>query len=88
MLLLLTIEAASYDLIKYLHGRYVHRKSWASRPSKIYTVAIWQGTVHEEYITEVLESYEGTFEELLTAKLKADQIISPAKDDRMELKWD
>ncbi len=56
--------------------------------SKLYTVAIWQDTVYEEYITEVLESYEGTFEELLTAKLKEDQTISPAKDGRMELKWD
>lgn len=56
--------------------------------AKLYTVAIWQGTVHEEYITEELKSYEGTFEELLTAKLETEQTIAPASDGRMTLQWD
>ncbi|MDD3253537.1 MAG: extracellular solute-binding protein [Lachnospiraceae bacterium] len=52
-----------------------------------YMVAFWDQTVHEAYITEVLETYEGTFDELLTEKLKADQVITPARDGRIELQW-
>lgn len=54
----------------------------------LYTVAIWQGTVYDEFITETLKTYEGSFEELLTAKLKADGSIKPVDDGRMELIWE
>ena len=56
-------------------------------PAKKYTVSFWAGTVSDEYITEIVETYEDTFEELLTAQLLADGTISPAKDGRTTLKW-
>ncbi|MDD3883269.1 MAG: extracellular solute-binding protein [Eubacteriales bacterium] len=54
---------------------------------KLYTVAIWQGTVSDEFITEVLETYEGTWEEFMTEMLKAKGTIAPARDGRITLLW-
>lgn len=56
-------------------------------PAKLYTVAIWDGTVAEGDITEVLETYEGTWEELMTETLKAKSPISPANDGRVTIVW-
>ena len=57
-------------------------------PAKTYTVAFWQGTVAEEYITETLTTYEGTWEALMGAKMTADGVIRPANDKRITLIWD
>lgn len=57
-------------------------------PDKLYTVACWDGTVKEPYITEVTETYEGTFEQHLTKKLKAEGSIAPANDGRITLVWE
>ena len=54
---------------------------------KLYTVAFWAGTVADEYVTETLETYEGSWEELMTAQLKAKGTIAPAKDGRIKLVW-
>ena len=59
----------------------------ALEPDRLYTVAFWGGTVAEEYITEVLETYEGSWVELMKAKLAADGTIAPAKDGRIALTW-
>ncbi|MDO5574761.1 MAG: extracellular solute-binding protein [bacterium] len=56
-------------------------------PAREYSVAIWNGTIAEKYMGEILETYEGTFEELLTEKLKKDGTIAPAKDNRIKLVW-
>ena len=55
---------------------------------KLYTVAFWGGTVREEHITEVVETFEGTWEELMTARLQQLDPIVPAKDERITLVWD
>ena len=55
---------------------------------KLYTVAFWGGTVGEEHITEVVETYEGKWEELMTARLQQLETIAPAKDGRITLVWD
>lgn len=55
--------------------------------NRLYTVAFWGGTVYDEYITEILETYEGTFEQLLTERLQQDKTIAPAKDGRITLVW-
>lgn len=56
-------------------------------PDKLYTVAFWAGTVADEYVTEILETYEGAWVELMTAKMIADKTLAPAKDGRVTLKW-
>ena len=55
---------------------------------KLYTVAFWGGTVNDEHITEVVETYEGTWEELMTARLQQLSTIAPAKDGRITLVWE
>lgn len=55
---------------------------------KLYSVAFWAGSVADAYITEVLETYEGTWEELMTAKMQQDGTIAPADDGRFTLVWD
>lgn len=60
----------------------------ALEPDKLYTVAAWNYTVSEEYITEVLETYDDTFQELLAAQLTKDKEIAPFKDGRVVLNWD
>ena len=57
-------------------------------PKKEYTVAAWDGTIGTEYVTEIQETFEGTFEELMSAKMKADGTISPARDGRVRLVWE
>ena len=59
----------------------------ALQMDKLYTVAIWDGTVADAYITQTLETYEGTWEALMTEKLVADGAIAPAKDGRIKLVW-
>lgn len=59
----------------------------AIEADKLYSVAAWEGTVKEEYITEVVELYEGTFEELMKARLQALGEIAPANDGRLQLVW-
>lgn len=56
-------------------------------PDQLYTVAFWTGTVSDQYITEVLDTYEGSWQELMTASLKAHTPISPVADDRITLSW-
>lgn len=53
----------------------------------LYTVAVWDGTVAPEYITETLETCEGTWEEMMTETLRAAGTISPAEDGRIRLSW-
>lgn len=53
----------------------------------VYTVAFWDGMVRNEYIASTVETYEGSYPELLSAKLKADKSITPTKDGRMTLVW-
>ena len=55
---------------------------------RLYTVAFWSGTVSDEYITEIVETYEGSWEELMTAYLKEAANIAPAKDRRITLVWE
>ena len=57
-------------------------------PDSLYTVAFWEGTVYNQYIAEVVETYEGSFEELMTKWLRANATIAPAKDDRITLVWE
>ncbi len=57
-------------------------------PDKLYTVAMWEGTLYEEYITEAPETYEGTWEEIMTEALAAKGTIAPAGDGRITLVWD
>lgn len=60
----------------------------AIEPEKLYSVAIWDGTVSAEYITEVTEAFEGSFEDIITAKMLADGVVAPANDGRVTLVWD
>ena len=57
-------------------------------PERLYTVAAWDGTVAEEFISETPEPIEGTWEELFSAKLRAMGSIVPAEDGRIKLVWD
>ncbi len=57
-------------------------------PKKTYTVAFWEGTVKEEYIGEIIKTYEGKFTDILKEKLLKDKNISPAKDGRITLVWE
>lgn len=54
-------------------------------PAAEYTVAVWQGTVHPEYIAEELSTVEKGFVDMLTAYLGGNT-ISPAPL-RMTLVW-
>jgi len=54
----------------------------------LYTVAFWDGTIKEKYITDVLENIPGSFEEILIEKAKSQKTLSPAKDNRITLIWD
>ena len=56
--------------------------------SKLYTVAAWEGAIDEAYITETLEAYEGSWDDLMAQKLQADGSIAPAKDGRIKLVWE
>lgn len=56
-------------------------------PDKLYTVAAWEGTINDEYITEVVERLPETWEELMKAKLIADKTISPSIKSRIKLIW-
>ena len=56
-------------------------------PSKEYTVAFWGGTVNDSFVTQTVETYPDTFEELLTAKITADGTLTPANDKRTTLVW-
>lgn len=56
-------------------------------PEKTYTVAMWDGSIDAQYITEVIETYEGTWEELMAEGLKEKGAISPAEDGRITLVW-
>ena len=56
-------------------------------PDALYTVACWDGCVAEEYITEVLETFEGTWEERMETKMRTDGTLAPAKDGRIKLVW-
>ncbi|MDO5112481.1 MAG: extracellular solute-binding protein [Clostridia bacterium] len=57
-------------------------------PDTLYTVAMWDGTVAPEYITEIVETYAGTWEEFMTETLKAKGTIAPARDGRITLVWE
>lgn len=57
-------------------------------PAKTYTVAIWDGAVDAQYYTEVLETCEGTWEEIMTAALTQKGTIAPANDGRITLVWE
>ncbi len=56
--------------------------------NKEYTVAFWEGTIKEEYVGDIIETYEGKFTDILKEKLLKDKTISPAKDGRMTLVWE
>lgn len=57
-------------------------------PDKLYTVATWNHTVSADYVTEVLEVYEDSFQDMLIAQLTKDKEIAPFKDGRFVLNWD
>lgn len=57
-------------------------------PEAEYTVGFWSGTVFDRYITEITDSIEGSWVELMTDKLQRDGIIAPSKDGRITLVWE
>lgn len=57
-------------------------------PNGLYTVAFWSGTVFDGYITEITDTYDQSWSELMTAKLQSDGTIAPAADGRIVLVWD
>lgn len=56
-------------------------------PEALYTVGTWSGTVADAYITEVLETYEGKWEERMTAYIRTLGTVAAADDGRMQLVW-
>lgn len=56
-------------------------------PEKLYTVAAWAGTISDEFITGEPEIIEGSWESLMTEKMKADGTVSAANDGRIKLIW-
>lgn len=73
-----------------LGSRYVSVKladGSALDPGKLYSVAFWDGTVEDAFITETVATYEGTWEEHMTAKLRASGTVAPADDGRCTLVW-
>lgn len=59
----------------------------AIEPDKLYTVAFWDGTVFNQYVTEVIAVFDGSWVEMMTAKLQSDNVIAPADDGRITLIW-
>ncbi|NCB33064.1 MAG: hypothetical protein EOM64_04165, partial [Erysipelotrichia bacterium] len=57
-------------------------------PEALYTVAFWTDTVFDQYITGEPEVIEGSWTDLMTAKLQSDGTISPADDGRITLVWE
>ena len=57
-------------------------------PAKLYTVALWEGTIDEAYITAVLETCEGGWEAVMAEAFKAKGTVAPARDGRITLVWD
>ncbi|MEA4912290.1 MAG: extracellular solute-binding protein [Oscillospiraceae bacterium] len=57
-------------------------------PERLYTVAFWSGTVFDKYITGTPEVCDGTWEDLMTAKLRSGGAIAPADDGRITLVWE
>lgn len=57
-------------------------------PDALYTVAYWSGTVFDKYVTEVTDTFEGSWVDLMSAKLKTDGEIAPAADGRVTLIWE
>lgn len=57
-------------------------------PNATYTVAVWGKTVHEEYATDVVKTFEGDFSTFLADAFLADGTVSPDHDNRMTLVWD
>ena len=56
--------------------------------NKTYNVSFWLGTVNEKYYDPAsVSSVEGTFDDLLTAYLKENNNVAPAKDGRITLQW-
>ena len=55
----------------------------------LYTVAAWATTIDESYIYATLQTFEevGTNVDLMTAAIQTAGIVSPAKDQRITLKW-
>ena len=70
---------------KYLSVKLADGK--ALEDDRLYTVAFWEGTVADAYITETLETYEGTWETLMEAKMRADGTLAPTDDGRIQLVW-
>lgn len=60
----------------------------AIQPDALYTVAMWSGTVKDEYITEVLESREGTWESIMTEYITEQGTVTAACDGRVKLVWE
>ncbi|MGI6500727.1 MAG: 5'-nucleotidase C-terminal domain-containing protein [Anaerostipes sp.] len=56
-------------------------------PDHLYTVAIWNNTVKQEYITEYVKIHEEQFADLLRTQLMKDKEISPVEDGRFTLNW-
>ncbi|MDD3193870.1 MAG: 5'-nucleotidase C-terminal domain-containing protein [Oscillospiraceae bacterium] len=56
-------------------------------PDRLYTVAIWNNTVKQEYITEYVKIHEGQFADLLRTQMMKDKVISPVEDGRFTLNW-
>ncbi len=56
--------------------------------TKLYTVALWDGTVKEDYIQSVEERYEGKFIDHLRKAMVEAETIMPNQDKRMTLLWD
>lgn len=56
-------------------------------PSAHYTVAFWAGTVADKNATDVLETYEESWTDMMTSYLKKLDAVSPANDGRVKLIW-
>lgn len=54
----------------------------------LYTVACFSGTVFDKYITETVQTYPGSWQQLMTAWLQENSPIAPADDGRISLVWD
>ncbi len=60
----------------------------AIEENKIYTVAAWEGTIREDYIQAVEQTYEGKFIDHLRESILSNSPIAPSYDQRMTLIWD
>jgi len=59
----------------------------AIEPAQTYTAAFWKGMVSDGYIETVVQTYEGSFTDLLAAQVSAAGTLAPIDDGRLTLNW-